>query len=453
MTGTFSNNRRRLGRIRGSIPFAMLITVMVASLLAGTVVAVAQEAPPDADVACAVEPRPAEALADLWFDPQGTPRPVESSSPVAERALDATLGEPADAATVEAIEAVAQEWVACTNARDRLRAHALFTDEYASRRGAIGTTRDETLAALVASPTPRSSDTALSIGPAYQPRVFPDGQAVAMFPTAGFWEPGEGLTVSIAFEQVDGRWRIAGMTGLVAPPPTVPVWDYRVLAEYPHDTGAYTQGLVLIDGTLYEGTGLEGESELRRVELETGEVLQARPLDDQYFGEGIAVVGDRIYQLTWQSEVCLVHDRDTFELLETFTYSGEGWGLTTDGERLIMSDGSDRLTFRDPETFAELGAVNVQDAGLPVSNLNELEYIDGEVWANIYQTDRIVRIDPATGDVTGWLDMAGLLPDDHPQAEGADVLNGIAYDPASGQLLVTGKDWPLLFEIEPVPPE
>lgn len=235
------------------------------------------------------------------------------------------------------------------------------------------------------------------------------------------------------------------------PASDVPVWGYRVVAEYQHDTGAYTQGLVLIDGTLYEGTGLTGQSELRRVELETGEVLQARPLDDEYFGEGVAVLGDRIYQLTWQAGVCFVYDRETFELLETFTYPGEGWGLTTDGERLIMSDGSDRIEFRDPETFAVLGSVAVRDGGLPVSNLNELEYIDGEVWANVYQTDRIVRIDPATGNVTGWLDLTGLLPEDHPGAEDAEVLNGIAYEPETGQLLVTGKDWPLLFEIELVP--
>ncbi|MDQ4045306.1 MAG: glutaminyl-peptide cyclotransferase, partial [Chloroflexota bacterium] len=222
---------------------------------------------------------------------------------------------------------------------------------------------------------------------------------------------------------------------------------------YPHDTDAFTQGLVRIDDTLYEGTGQEGESELRRVDLETGEVLQARPLDEELFGEGIVVLGDRIYQLTWQAGICFVYDRETFDLLETFTYSGEGWGLTTDGERLIMSDGSSRLEFRDPETFSVIGHVDVQDGGLPVSYLNELEYIDGEVWANVFTTNRIVRVGPATGNVTGWLDLTGLLPSDHPQAEDADVLNGIAYDAETGQLFVTGKDWPLLFEIELVPPE
>lgn len=235
-------------------------------------------------------------------------------------------------------------------------------------------------------------------------------------------------------------------------PPPAPVWGYRVLETYPHDPNAYTQGLVFIDGTLYEGTGEWGESELRRVDLETGEVLESHPLDDEYFGEGIVVMGDRIYQLTWKAGVAFVYDRETFERLETFTYTGEGWGLTTDGERLIMSDGSDRLVFRDPETFEALGSVEVRDAGQPVTRLNELEYIDGEVWANVYQTDWIARIDPATGDVTGWIDMRGLKPAGDPRWEHVDVLNGIAWDPESGRLLVTGKDWPAMFEIELVPP-
>ncbi len=189
------------------------------------------------------------------------------------------------------------------------------------------------------------------------------------------------------------------------------------------------------------------------MDLETGEVLQAHALDEEYFGEGIAVVGDRIYQLTWQSGVCFVYDRETFEVLETFSYTGEGWGLTTDGERLIMSDGSSRLVFRDPDTFAVLNSVIVQDGGLPVSYLNELEYIDGEVWANIWQTDHIVHIDPATGNVTGWIDLTSLLPSDYPRAEDAEVLNGIAYDSETGRVFVTGKYWPAVFEIELVPPE
>lgn len=235
------------------------------------------------------------------------------------------------------------------------------------------------------------------------------------------------------------------------PASTAPVWGYRVVAEYPHDPDAYTQGLVIDDGVLYEGTGLEGRSTLRRVDLESGEVRQSQPLDSEHFGEGIAVVGDRIYQLTWQTGTCFVYDRETFALHETFTYESEGWGLTTDGDQLIMSDGGSQLVFRDPETFVETGRVDVEDGGNPVTYLNELEYIDGEVWANVYQTDRIARIDPERGEVTGWIDLAGLLdPEDYP-AQGVDVLNGIAHDPETGRIFVTGKLWPTLFEIELVP--
>lgn len=241
--------------------------------------------------------------------------------------------------------------------------------------------------------------------------------------------------------------------GLDATPgSTAPVWGYRVVAEYPHDSDAYTQGLVIDDGTLFEGTGLEGRSTLRRVDLQTGEVRQSRPLDAEHFGEGVAVMGDRIYQLTWLTGLCFVYDRETFDVRETFTYETQGWGLTTDGEHLIMSDGGNRLVFRDPQTFAEVGQVEVRDGGTPVSGLNELEYIDGEVWANVYTTDRIVRIDPANGAVTGWIDLTGLLaPEDHPGRE-VDVLNGIAHNPETGQIFVTGKLWPTLFEIELAPP-
>jgi glutamine cyclotransferase len=256
----------------------------------------------------------------------------------------------------------------------------------------------------------------------------------------------------VLFEEIDGRWRIDGMEAFVMAPPTAAVSGYRVLAAYPHDPNAYTQGLVFIDGVIYEGTGLRGKSELRRVDLETGTVVQAHALDDDLFGEGVVVLGDRIYQITWQSGIAFVYDRETFELIETFGYGGEGWGLTTDGARMIMSDGSDRLFLRDPETFEVVDTVAVRDAGLPVSNLNELEYIDGEVWANVYQTDWIVRIDPATGEVIGWVDMRGLRPADDPRWENVDVLNGIAWDADAGRLFVTGKDWPELYEIEIVPP-
>jgi len=229
-----------------------------------------------------------------------------------------------------------------------------------------------------------------------------------------------------------------------------PVAGYRVVATYPHDDEAFTQGLVFDGGDLYEGTGLEGRSTLRRVDLATGEVLQTRGLAPEHFGEGVAVVGDRVYQLTLETGTCFVYDRETFAVLETYTYPGAGWGLASDGERLVMSDGSDRLVFRDPATFAALGHVDVRDGGVAVSNLNELEAVDGEIWANVWLTDRIARIDPATGRVTGWIDLAGLLSPE--EAGTADVLNGIAHDPATGRLFVTGKRWPTLFEIDPTLP-
>ena len=230
-----------------------------------------------------------------------------------------------------------------------------------------------------------------------------------------------------------------------------PTFGYRVVAEYPHDRRAFTQGLAYVDGVLYEGTGLHGESTLRRVDLETGEVLQAVQLGEEYFGEGIAVLGDRIYQLTWKSGICAVFDRETFELQEAFTYETEGWGLTTDGEQLIMSDGTNRLFVRDAVTFAELDTIDVYDGARAIWNLNELEVVDGEIWANVWQTDRIARIDPDTGQVTGWVDLTGLLPESDRGRQRVDVLNGIAHDPETDRLFVTGKLWPKLFEIEIVP--
>jgi glutamine cyclotransferase len=232
---------------------------------------------------------------------------------------------------------------------------------------------------------------------------------------------------------------------------TTPTFGYRVVTEYPHDRRAFTQGLAYVDGVLYEGTGQYGESTLRRVDLETGEVLQAVGLSKEYFGEGIAVLGDRIYQLTWRNGICIVFDRETFEGLEVFTYQTEGWGLTTDGEQLIMSDGTNRLFIRDPETFAELDTIDVYDGARAIWNLNELEIVDGEIWANVWQTDRIARIDPDTGQVTGWIDLTGLLSESDRGRHRVDVLNGIAHDPETDRLFVTGKLWPKLFEIDIVP--
>lgn len=227
------------------------------------------------------------------------------------------------------------------------------------------------------------------------------------------------------------------------------VYSFRVVNVHPHDPTAFTQGLVYQDGIFYEGTGLRGQSTLRKVDPASGQVLQRIRLPDQYFGEGIAILGQRLYQLTWQENTGFVYDKDSFDLLGTWRYEGEGWGLTTDGQRLIMSDGSHELRFLDPETLAELGRVAVLDGdGQPVPRLNELEWVEGEVWANVWQTDLIARIDPNSGRLLGWIDLAGLLPDEDRAAQRVDVLNGIAYDAATGRLFVTGKWWPKLFEIE-----
>lgn len=224
-------------------------------------------------------------------------------------------------------------------------------------------------------------------------------------------------------------------------------YGYRVIASYPHDPNAFTQGLVYVDDTLYEGTGRNGQSSLRRTDLESGAVEQIISLDEQYFGEGITVFGDKIYQLTWQSQTGFIYDRESFTQIGVFTYPTEGWGLTHDGAQLIMSDGTNTLTFLDPDTLAVSGSVAVFDQTTPVMRLNELEYIDGEIFANIWQTNLIARIDPETGQVTGWIDLTGLLPVES-LTQPVDVLNGIAYDENNGRLFVTGKLWPRLFEIE-----
>lgn len=232
----------------------------------------------------------------------------------------------------------------------------------------------------------------------------------------------------------------------------VPVYFYNIVNTYSHDPDAFTQGLVFEDGFLYEGTGLLGHSTLRRVQLETGAILQTRELPDQFFGEGITIYGDEIIQLTWQSHVGFVYDKNSFELLQEFSYSTEGWGITHDGEHLIMSDGTSTLHFLDPETFEETGQLQVFDNNGPVTRLNELEYVQGEIYANVWQTDRVARIAPETGRVIGWVDLEGLLT-----AEGftepVDVLNGIAYDAEADRLFVTGKLWPKLFEIKLISPE
>jgi glutamine cyclotransferase len=228
---------------------------------------------------------------------------------------------------------------------------------------------------------------------------------------------------------------------------TTPVQTYKIKNTYLHDSSAFTQGLVYSDGILYESTGLRGRSSVRRVTLETGNILSQTSLLPEFFGEGIAVFGDRIYQLTWTTGVGFIYDKKTLALLQEFRYGIEGWGMTHDGKFLIVSDGSATLYYWDPQTFREAKRLSVTAGGKPVTNLNELELVEGEIYANIWQQDRIARISPETGKVTGWIDLKGLLaPAD--RHGGEDVLNGIAYDPAKKRLFVTGKLWPKLFEIE-----
>jgi glutamine cyclotransferase len=241
------------------------------------------------------------------------------------------------------------------------------------------------------------------------------------------------------------NWR---RTEVVVPPlDAIPVYTYQVINVYPHDRTAFTQGLVFENGFLYEGTGIPGLSTLRRVDLETGNVLQVIDLDPLYFGEGITIFGDRIIQLTWLHNIGFVYDKYTFELLREFSYPTEGWGITHDGQNLIMSDGTSALHVLDPVTFAEVGLIDVYDASGPVAYLNELEFIKGEIYANVWLTNRIARIDPVTGQVVGWIDLTGLLDTADPVYP-ADVLNGIAYDASYDRLFVTGKFWPALFEID-----
>ncbi|HSM77697.1 MAG TPA: glutaminyl-peptide cyclotransferase [Bryobacteraceae bacterium] len=227
-------------------------------------------------------------------------------------------------------------------------------------------------------------------------------------------------------------------------------YTYRVLKVYPHDRLAFTQGLEYHDGFLYEGTGLNGRSSLRKVQLETGRIVQQIPLASEFFGEGITVLGNEIVQLTWQSETGFVYRRADFAPLRRFSYSGEGWGLANDGREIFMSDGTSELRVLDPHTLKELRRIRVHDQDRSVDRLNELECVDGEILANVWQTDRIARISPRTGLVTGWIDLSGLLSPVY-QSGAVDVLNGIAYDAVQKRLFVTGKLWPNVFQIQLIP--
>jgi len=226
-----------------------------------------------------------------------------------------------------------------------------------------------------------------------------------------------------------------------------PVYGYKIINVYPHDKTAFTEGLVYDGKILYESTGLYDNSTLRQVDLTTGRILKLYRLPDEFFGEGLTLWKDQLIQLTWQSGIGFVYNNKSFNQTGTFSYSGEGWGITSDGKRLIMSDGSDTLYFLNPDTFDDTGSIRVMENGNPVNQLNELEYIKGKVYANVYLTSRIAIISPETGEVTGWIDLQGLV-DREDQLGNVDVLNGIAYEADKDLLLVTGKFWPELFEIK-----
>jgi glutaminyl-peptide cyclotransferase len=250
---------------------------------------------------------------------------------------------------------------------------------------------------------------------------------------------------------------VAALTACACGPASqasVPEYGYDVVHVYPHDRTAFTEGLFYLNGFLYEATGLEGNSSVRKVKLETGEVLQQQELPDAYFGEGIIKWKDKLYQMTYKTEVGFIYDFNTFQKTAEFHYSGQGWSFTTDGKQIYMDGSRDvnaeasnpEIRIWDPETLKETGVIKVTDEGQPVENLNELEWVKGEIYANIWQTNRIARIDPKTGKVVGWIDLTGLLSPD--ERQGVDVLNGIAYDSEHDRLFVTGKLWPKLFEIK-----
>jgi glutaminyl-peptide cyclotransferase len=250
------------------------------------------------------------------------------------------------------------------------------------------------------------------------------------------------LTVAIAL--------IACGCGGTASRGGVPEYGYEIVHAYPHDPEAFTEGLFYQDGFLYESTGLEGQSSIRKVKPETGEVVQRHELPPQYFGEGIVRWKDKLIQLTYKAQVGFVFDAAGFNLLREFNYPGEGWAMTHDGRRILMSDGTPQIRFWDPETLREQGRLTVSENGAPLPNVNELEWIEGEVWANVWLTDRIVRIDPASGAVVGSIDLSGLLSAADRATHQPDVLNGIAYDAQGKRVFVTGKKWPKLFEIRVV---
>ena len=248
------------------------------------------------------------------------------------------------------------------------------------------------------------------------------------------------LAGALTFASVTGRAQAPGAGA------QLPVYSYALVKAYPHDKDAFTQGLEIVDGYFYEGTGLVGKSSIRKVRIATGEVLQQKALPLPHFGEGITLFGGRLYQLTWQSGTAFVYDPATFRELRSFKYTGEGWGLTHNRTQLIMSDGTDQIRFIDPATFREARRIRVSGVGQSLRNLNELEWVKGEIFANVWMTDYIARIDPATGRLNGYIDLRGLMPAGSVSADA--VLNGIAYDEKSDRLFVTGKLWPRIYEIK-----
>lgn len=240
---------------------------------------------------------------------------------------------------------------------------------------------------------------------------------------------------------------LAALAWAASPSVAAPVYGYKVVARYPHSTESYTEGFFYLDGLFYEGTGLKGRSAVMAIQPATGKPLQSRSLPGGYFGEGIVDWGPNLYEWTWMSHTCFVYDRFSLRPIRQFTYTGEGWGMTRTAKEIITSDGSGTLRFRDPETFQETRHIVVKDGSKAIDRLNELEYVKGEIYANVWHSDRIARISPADGRVLGWIDLSGLLPDDQ-KIDGESVLNGIAYDAQHDRLFVTGKQWPVVFEIK-----
>jgi glutamine cyclotransferase len=255
------------------------------------------------------------------------------------------------------------------------------------------------------------------------------------------------LNLLVITRRVLGALAISA-TGLGTAHAAIPVYAFMVKHAYPHDPLAFTQGLFIKDGVMYESTGLKGQSSIRRVQLETGKVLQKKDVPEEFFGEGIAPVGNDIVSLTWTTKVGFIYDAKTFKLKRKFSYEGEGWGLTSNGMQVFMSDGSSAIRVLDPGTLAEVRRIQVTANGKPIPRLNELEWVDGQIFANVWGSDVIARIDPASGNVVGWIDLGGLADPSWPGMGPDDVLNGIAWDAVHRRLFVTGKHWPKLFEIE-----